>query len=898
MSTTRRDFVKIGFAAAFIAGCGDDDTPPGPGPGPDPGGVLVSATLFNLPEWADLLNDGSYDYRGPDGDERKAIPSACWQCVCRDAIVGFVANGRLESIQGNPRSLRTNGKCCPRGQGGVGQAYDPDRLLFPMRQTVARGDINGWERVSWEDALAEIVAKIKPLRDAGTPEKFMFHYGRMKASASTMIKSFFLPAYGTKTISNHTSICEGGKWTAQELTWGKHYDVNDVDNTNFILNFGCNPMEAHTNHLPFTQRLVDAMSRGIKMYTFDVRLSNTAARSTEWLPIKPGADLAVLLAMCNYIMNTLGDEYLDAGFIDKWTGTTVADLKNHLATANEGGPYTAAWAEGISGVPAAKIEALATEFAEKSFKKNGTTGATVITYRGAVCHYNGVQTERAAMLLEGICGNIDQRGGRIHGVGASWKYSYKVTAYPDTPSALPVLTDNLRVPAIDFPTHGASHRVLATIAAQTAENRPEVYMTYCYNAAYANGDCAENVKILKDKTVIPYSVAVDVSYGEGTALADLVIPDATYLERWDFEDMVSMKGIKEFYIRQPLITPVGGVRDFKDVIYTLAELMGFEENLGGWSTAEEFIEDACNTTPEIVAAAAAAEEPDGFTFMKKYGAWQDDAAVYPYASYDDEVVVDPDWQFDAETGAYFDGDPGDTYSYKHYQAQKIGDKAYKGFKPDKISKGGLCEFFSKFLEDKGKPPMPTWQDIPEFEDLGANLVLTTYKVSTQTHSRTQNCKYLSEIYHDNPAWINPTTAAALGIDDEATIKITNLGRTSPDGTQATEQAYITTTVRVTDQVAEGVVAVSHHCGHWNYGRYATAGQQAAPLGDEAEREVLAAEDPDLALIFWKGDIPANEQGWNGPSANGVHPNWIIPNDPEPTSGQLRFFDTVVSVEKV
>ncbi len=207
MKTTRRNFVKIGFTAALVAACSDDKDNPNP-PVPGDGGVLVSATLWDLPEWAEKLNDGSYDYVGEDGEERTAIPSACWQCVCRDAIIGFVSNGRLESIQGNPRSLRTNGKLCARGQGGVGQAYDPDRLLFPMKQTGARGDKDGWIRVTWEAALEEVVSKIKPLRDDGTPEKLMFHYGRMKASASKMIKSFFLAAYGTKTIGNHTSILQ------------------------------------------------------------------------------------------------------------------------------------------------------------------------------------------------------------------------------------------------------------------------------------------------------------------------------------------------------------------------------------------------------------------------------------------------------------------------------------------------------------------------------------------------------------------------------------------------------------------------------------------------------------------------------------------------------------------
>ena len=106
-----------------------------------------------------------------------------------------------------------------------------------MKRVGKRGE-GKWKRISWDEALTDLATRLKKLRDEGHPEKFMFHYGRMKGSSSKIVKSAFLGAYGTKTVGNHTSICEGGKWTAQELTWGKHYDNWDFDNTKFVLNFG------------------------------------------------------------------------------------------------------------------------------------------------------------------------------------------------------------------------------------------------------------------------------------------------------------------------------------------------------------------------------------------------------------------------------------------------------------------------------------------------------------------------------------------------------------------------------------------------------------------------------------------------------------------------------------
>jgi anaerobic selenocysteine-containing dehydrogenase len=118
-----------------------------------------------------------------------------------------------------------------------------------MKRAGKRGS-GKWKRISWDEALGEVAGRLKKLRDDGHPEKFMFHYGRMKGSSSKIVKSVFLANYGTKTVGNHTSICEGGKWTAQELTWGKHYDNWDFDNTNFVINFGSGVLECHTNHIP------------------------------------------------------------------------------------------------------------------------------------------------------------------------------------------------------------------------------------------------------------------------------------------------------------------------------------------------------------------------------------------------------------------------------------------------------------------------------------------------------------------------------------------------------------------------------------------------------------------------------------------------------------------------
>ena len=804
---------------------------------------------------------GGRDYSPLTGKARQAISSACWQCVSRCPIIGYVEDGRLVKVEGQPNSIRTDGKICAKAQAGPNQVYDPDRILYPMKRAGKRGE-GKWKRISWDEALTEVAGRLKKLRDEGHPEKFMFHYGRMKASSSKLIKSLFLANYGTGTIGNHTSICEGGKWTAQELTWGKHYDNWDFDNTRYVLNLGSNLMEAHTNHTSEAQRLIKAIAdRRIKMVTFDVRLSNTAATSTEWVPVKPGTDIAVLLAMSNVVMNE--DLYRGEGeaflkFVkatpdgNATTEEKVAALKAHLAG------YTPEWAEGISGVPAEKIRTIAREFAT-------TKPAVLVTYRGLVAHYYGPEGERAAQMLAAITGNIDNPGGRCQAVGAKWKYP---KGPKDKPKAKKLkIVDGFKGQA-KLPTHHINHQVFNMIK-DGSHGRPEVYMWYCYAPVYSNGDCKANAEVLKDESLIPFTVAVNPFYDESTALADIILPDTTYLERWDWEDMVSPNQIPEHYIRQPLIKPLGEVRNFGDVVCELADRMGFPL---GVSSMEEFVEKSCEKTPGV-------KDVGGFEYMKENGVWHDPKAKPKYYGYRKEVKAEDlakdGVTLDEATGVFWNwkkakvksledakakGYAHTKKSYKGYVGQKIGDTVYKGFKPDKVNKSGYLEVYSDIMKENGFDPLPTYKAIPEHAVMKPDeLILTTFKVNVQTHSRTQNCKWLTEIYHDNPAWINPATAKARGINDGDDIQV------------ASKIGNIKTTARVTPAVAPGVIAISMHCGHWEYGRFASG--KKAPMAKQDTNDHM----------WWK--------------SHGEHPNWIIPNDPDPISGQQRWMDTVVTVRK-
>ena len=812
------------------------------------------------------IEHGGADFAYLSGLERESVPTACELCASRCPAIGYVEKGQLVKIEGQPSSIRTDGTLCAKGQAGVNQIYDPDRILQPLRRAGKRGE-GKWRTISWDAALDELVGRLKKLRDDGHPEKFMFHYGWISASADRLINKVFLPTYGTATVSNNSCLGQSARQTAHELTWGGFEDSWDFDNTRYVLNFGSNVMEAHTNHVALARRLsLGLAERNLKMITFDVRLSNTASKSHTWIQIRPGTDLAVLLAMCNVIMGEAlfrgpGEEFLEFCQVtpDRYASTEakIAALGDHLA------PYTPKWAEEISGVPAEEIAAIAREFA-------AARPACVISSRGASANYNGVETERALQILAAITGNIDNPGGRCRAVVPEWNYPSGPEEKPE-PKKLDILEGFEGEAAL--PVHGVGHQVLKMIRDGRA-GRPDVYLWYNYNPVFSNADVGANIEILKDESLVPFTVAVTPFYDESAALADLILPDAIYLEKFDFEDGVSPNQVPEYYIRQPVVPPQGEARDFKDVCAEMAERMGFPL---GFKSGEQFVEQSCRLTPAVDKGAG------GFRRMRKQGVWHDPKAQPAYYSYkrtvDPKALVADGVILDNGTGVYWNWKQAGVESeaearrrgyrdtpgaHKGYVGQSIWDVVYVGFKPAMLNKSGYFELYSPVLEQKGLSPLPAYVPIPEHQARKPDeVILTTFRINVQTLSRTQNCMWLDEINTGNPAWINPKTASARGIADSDAIKIS-----SPMGD-------IEATARVTENVVPGVIALSSHGGRWEYGRYAST--KKAPFA-------IDVDSPYEELKWW--------------TSGGVHTNWIIDNASEPISGQQRWMDTVVSVRKL
>jgi len=441
MRLDRRQFIKFGLAA---------------------GTALALEDQLGLLARAMELETAGRSVSRLTGKERMAVPYTCLVCNIEDGGLAFIEDGRVVKLEGNPRHPSTRGRLCAKVNSGLNDIYDPDRILYPLKRVGARGS-GQWKRVSWDEALTEVAFKIRAVieradQGKGSRNEIVFHWGRNRTGNFC---NRFMHSLGSNAILNHTSICESSKKAGMEVTWGPDIETPDFENTKYILNFGSNIFEAAYFMNPYAQRLIDGIvSNRAKLVTFDVRLSNTAAKSHEWFPVFPGTDGIVALAMANVIMQ---EGLYDRDFIKDWTNVLPEDLAEYLKQ------FTPEMAERYSGVPAKDIRRIAIEF-------GSVRPATTYTYRGPSMHLYGSYNERCTMLLSIITGNIEAKGGYCLPRGMGWPQPKPVPPPGKEPSIL------ANPPEYPLAHHKVSHHVPFMIKEGRA--KVSVYFSYYVNPAY------------------------------------------------------------------------------------------------------------------------------------------------------------------------------------------------------------------------------------------------------------------------------------------------------------------------------------------------------------------------------------------------------------------------------
>ena len=321
-----------------------------------------------------------------DADGNGFIHSMCEMCVWRCGLIAKVKDGRVVKLDGNPEHPHSRGNLCPRGQSGLMNTYDPDRVLTPLIRVGKRGE-GIFRQASWDEALDIVAKNMLKIKEKYGPEAMVFSstHNLSQPLFENLLYAFGSPNYGTQR-----SLCFNAMIVSNLMTYGMEEPARIYDEKlKYILLTGRNLLEAISTSE--TSDLSHAIDRGAKVVYLDPRFTKTAAKATEWLPIKPGMDLAFHLALLNII---IGEKLYNSSFVAKNT-IGFDELKKEVAR------YTPEWAAPLTGIPAETIKRIAHEFAAAAphaLAHNGWRTSNFV---------NSFHTQRAIGILNALIGNWD-----------------------------------------------------------------------------------------------------------------------------------------------------------------------------------------------------------------------------------------------------------------------------------------------------------------------------------------------------------------------------------------------------------------------------------------------------------------------------------------------------------
>lgn len=840
MELSRRDFLKIGAAAAGAIGVTGGTA------------LVTRARAVDRSEWA-----------GHRVGTVTRVPSMCQACSTACGVIGTLKNGRLISITGNPEDPNSRGSVCAKGTAGPSILYDASRVFYPLKRSGKRGE-GKWKRITWEQAYDEISQRLRAIRETGHPEEFGFLQGRNR---STDMVSRFLNAYGTPSHFNHRALCSLNRRAAMLATVGdSDWDLGDYENSDYVLNFGCNFAEAHQGHIPTVIRIMAGRERrGTKIVTFEARLSNSAAISDEWCCVKPGTDGLIALAMGHVICS---ERLWNKPWLDTWSNYAAEDIGKHLE------PYTPELAEKESGVPAATIRRIAREFASRAPR------CTTLSNRGSHAHWNGFYNDRAIILLNAIVGNMGEVGGFNWFPFESWdkKQLPEPKPVPPRPNARSVIAD-----AKDWPLanawKGKAMRVGEIVFLWIREQRQKISALMSYNAdpVWSWPDKNLVAEVLRDEALVPFHVCLDVMYSDTAHLADIVLPWTTWMERWDIDARPPAHLIDYVGLRQPIVKPLGESKDIREIFPEIARRIGGGmETYFPWKTVEEYFEEYYKPVP------------GGFAYMREHGVWQDPDKkpnYRPFAKKLDAKELEGS-ATDPATGIIHKGLDPDTKQPIAIGIMSEGETV-RGFNTPTRK----LDVYSKFISDKGNTvgreinPLPIYAPIPDHHRTldSDRLIMISFKWNVHNAHRTMQSKWLSEIVHSNPAWIHPETAKRFGLKEGDWAEVTSYRPKDAlvphdDGS---EMGRMRLPVHITEGVHPLVIAISHNNGRQHGGRVAAGTPPPAGVAG-----LGASPDPDVDKNLW----------WS--RERSIAQNSLIPIYPDPRSGQQAYHDTLVTIRKV
>lgn len=854
--------------------------------------------------WDDWVELSSRAWPAREEHHYILVPTTCFNCESACGLLAYVDRDTLgvRKFEGNPEHPGSRGRNCAKGPATINQVTDPDRILYPLKRVGARGE-GKWERVSWDDALDALATRIRAAIEEGRQNEIMIHIGRPGEDGFT---ERILASWGVDGHNSHTNVCSSGGRTGFQFWTGIDRPSPDHANAKVIFLISSHLETGHYFN-PHAQRITEARAKGAKVIVVDTRLSNTATHADYWLSPQPGSEAAINLAIANHLIVT---HRYNADFIRRWWNWKeyMIECRPDLPETFEAfesvlaelyASYTFEFAAAESGIDSSILEEVANLVADA-----GTRFSCHSWRSAAASNLGGWQVSRTLFFISALLGAVATEGGTFP--NAYNKFVPKPIHTPPHPQ----VWQDLSWP-LEFPLSQNEMSFLLPHFLKDGRGRLDTYFTRVYNPVWTNPDGLSWMEVLTDEEKVGCFVALTPTWNESAYFADWILPMGHSSERHDThsyeqydgqwvgfrqpvlraarerlgETIVDTRQVNpgevweenEFYIELSWrIDPDGslGIRKYHESRLNPGEKLTVDEYYG-W-----MFENSVPGLPER----AANESLTPLQWMRRYGAFEITSGQgslherpVPPEELDDIAITNIDRVYTAAAKPESPnivpmGAPAPDDSGRRPVGVLVDGTVLRGFP----TPSGRLEFWSSTLANWGWPEhaLPGYIKSHVHPSKLASdqmVLLSTFRLPTQIHTRSANSKWLDELSHTNPVWIHPHDAARLKINHTG-----DLIRVE------TEIGYFVAKAWITEGIRPGTVACSHHMGRWKLtghsinsgGLMATVTLNKGSEGWEMRKEAGVAPyqstDPDTARIWW--------------SDTGVHQNLTFPVHPDPISG--------------
>ena len=661
-------------------------------------GAAVAASPLALPSDAQAFGLLQAE-EAPEPD--REVPTFCELCFWNCGVVARAKGNRVLALRGHVGYPTSKGKLCARGNAGAAFVTDEDRLRYPMVRVGERGQ-GRFERIGWHTAYRKVAHEMQRIKAQYGPEALaLFYHGTGGPMLRTMMVAFGTPNFAGPAYAQ----CKGARNVGYGLTYGVHLpspEPLDFERTRCMVLFGSHLGEnAHNSQV---QGFVQARARGAKLVVLDPRMSTAAARADLWLPVRPGSDLAVILAWIHLLVR---DGTYDRDFVERSTVGFDA-LARHVQS------FTPAWASEQAAVPEAHIVAAYTLMRESM--------PAVLVHPGRHTSWYGeadTQRARGQAILTALLGAWWRPGGLLR-IAKPTVADFPGPDFPDLPPHVDAAAK--RFPFADEVTTNG-------IREATRTGKPYPIKGWYVHGSNLIQSMPGRKETLEAISKLDLLVVSDIMPTEIVDHADIVLPEDTYLERWD--DLLLGSDAAPFIgLRQPVVRPAHDTRP----AWRIAKELGTELGVGdffAFDTFEQYLETRLAGSGTDLAT------------LRKTGVFAPKPTVSPVLDADEELEL-------------------------HTPSKKV-------------------ELYSQRLADAGFSPLPVYQ--PQPLPPAGTWRLLYGRSPLHTFGRTQNNAILHDLAPTNALWMSRETARSLGVADGDPVMVGNhrTAETGPLPARVTER---------------------------------------------------------------------------------------------------------------